>query len=277
MRRTHLPCLVFAWQCAVLFLVSWAGAVANADERLNNPPNNLPNPPVKVLQISGPISSQAFSKLSLDLSGFRNSDPIPAGLIVLLDSPGGDGDIAMQMGRLLRKHQAHIFVSRQCDSACAFLFMGGVARAASPDTLGVHAGRLTEMTQDGSIVREVDASRSLDRSFQLATYNRDVRRYLEEMGIDHRILDVMLAHRTSDVYRLSTEDMRRYQMTGFSDAYLSQRLQKLEADKEHPQINRVSFFARTMAVPSLCRAFESSDRQFVECYRRALFPKYQAQ
>lgn len=227
----------------------------------------------KVIRISGPISAQALTKLSLALNGFDNADPLPAGLIVLLNSPGGDGEVAMQMGRLLRKHHAHIFVTKQCDSACVFLLMGGVMRAASPGTLGVHAGRLTVMTRDGNIVKEVDANRSLDHSFQLASYNRDTRLYLQEMGIDHRILDVMLAHRTPQVYQLSTEEMRQYQLTGFDNAYLNQRVQTLEAQQETRQINRVSLFRRTMSVPIRCASAVPSDRRFVDCYRETLLPK----
>lgn len=224
----------------------------------------------KVIRISGPISSQALSKLSMDLMGFHNSDPIPAGLVVMLESPGGDGDIAMQMGRLLRKHEAHIFVSRQCDSACTFLFMGGVVRAAAPNTLGVHAGRLTVMAEDGKIVREVDASRSLKNSFQLATYNRDVRLYLQEMGIRHSILDLMLLHRTTQVYKLDATTMSLYGIVGIENAYLNRRIQELRASNEFAQINRISMFNRTMSVPIQCRTSELSDRNFIECYRRVL-------
>jgi hypothetical protein len=227
----------------------------------------------KVVRISGPISTQALTKLGLALNGFDNADPIPAGLIILLNSPGGDGEIAMQMGRLLRKHHAHIFVTQQCDSACAFLLMGGVVRAASPGTVGVHAGRLTVMTGDGNIVKEVDANRSLDHSFQLASYNRDTRLYLQEMGIDHRILDVMLAHRTPQVYPLSSEEMRQYQLTGFDNAYLNQRIQLLEAQQETHQINRVSLFGRTMSVPIRCSGAAPSDRRFVDCYQETLLAK----
>lgn len=251
---------LFAYACATTFAaVVYAG---NGDTHRT-----------KVIRISGPISTQALTKLNLALNRFDNTDPIPAGLIVLLNSPGGDGEIAMQMGRLLRQHHAHIFVTQQCDSACVFLLMGGVVRAASPGTLGVHAGRLTVMTGDGNIVKEVDANRSLDHSFQLASYNRDTRLYLQEMGIDHRILDVMLAHRTPQVYQLNTEEMRQYQLTGFDNAYLNQRVQTLEAQQETRQINRVSLFSRTMSVPIRCASAVPSDRRFVDCYRETLLPK----
>lgn len=124
----------------------------------------------------------------------------------------------MHMGRLPHQDNAHIFVTQQCDSACAFLLMGGVVRAASPGTLGVHAGRLTVMTGNGNIVKEVDANRSLDHSFQLASYNRDTRLYLQEMGIGQYNLDVMLTHQ---FYQLYTEEIHQLQLTGFDYGYLN--------------------------------------------------------
>lgn len=224
----------------------------------------------KVLRINGPISTQTLSKVTLDLIAFRNQDPFPAGLIVLLDSEGGDGDAAMAIGRLLRWHNAHVFVSNRCDSACVLIFMAGVVRAANPNTLGVHAGRLTLMTPEGKVVREVDASQSLDDSFQLATFNRDVRIYLQEMGIRHGILDVILAHRSMQVYKLSAADMSEYRVTGFDNTYLQERMGTLQRLFTAHQINRMSLFSRTMSVPKLCQKDISSDTAFVNCYGRVL-------
>jgi hypothetical protein len=158
--RTH-GAISFRHIIASFFLLAAVASSVWAQTRDQSPETN------KVIRISGPISTQALSKLNTDLTGFRNLDPVPAGLIVLLNSPGGDGDVAMQMGRLLRKHQAHIFVTHQCDSACAILLMGGVIRAALPETIGIHAGRLTVMAKDGHVIREVDANQSLDNAFHL--------------------------------------------------------------------------------------------------------------
>jgi hypothetical protein len=243
------------------FLLFWAVCTFAEESRSAAP---------KILRISGPISTQALSELNAELMGFRNYDPVPAGLIVLLNSPGGDGDVAMQMGRLLRKHQAHIFVTHQCDSACAILFMGGVVRAALAETIGVHAGRLTVMNKDGKIVQEVDANRNLGNAFQLVAYNRDIRLYIEEMGIHHGILDVMLAHPTSDVYKLNEAEMRRYQIEGISNDYLARRLRELQVNSSTHTITAMKLFNRSMSVPSNCRTSEFSNNQFIACYRRTL-------
>lgn len=67
----------------------------------------------RAIRIFGPISTQALTKLNLALNKFENSDPIPAVLIFLLNIPGGDGEIAMHMGRLPHQDNAHIFVTHQ--------------------------------------------------------------------------------------------------------------------------------------------------------------------
>ncbi len=227
-------------------------------------------PQPKILRISGAVAAQTLADVSLSFIGFRNEDPFPAGLIVLVDSPGGDGEVAMAIGRLLRQHKAQVIVSNRCDSACVLLLMGGVVRAAGPGTLGVHAGRLTLMKSDGQIVGEVDASRSLSDSFQLAGYNRNIRLYLQEMGIGHGILDVMLAHKTNQVYKLTLEDMSRYRVIGFDNRYLNERVRALDAMGYSQQVNRIELFNRTMSIPKSCKASESSDRDFIDCYRRTL-------
>ncbi len=224
----------------------------------------------RVIRITGAISSQTLSKLNADLAGFRNSDPVPAGLVVLLNSPGGDGDIAMQMGRLLRKHRAHVMALHQCDSACAILLMGGVVRAAISGAIGVHAGRLTVMADNGSVIREIDANRNLGHAFQLATYNRDIRQYIHEMGIDHALLDLMLAHPAPDVYKLNASELRRYQLTGFNEDYLNKRTLELNSNPWTHPITRTELFKRTMSVPDRCHRTESSNTQFIACYRWTL-------
>lgn len=171
----------------------------------------------RVIKIHEKISQQTLGRIQLTLTHFRNHDPFPAGLIVLLDSPGGDGEVAMEIGRLLRKNNAHIFVTRRCDSACVFILMGGVVRAANPGTVGVHAGRLNLMTHDGNVIKEIDATRNLNNAFQLTAFNTEVRQYLREMGIQHGILDVMLSQPPNRLYKLSAGELRQFNINGINE------------------------------------------------------------
>lgn len=224
----------------------------------------------KVVRISGPISAEAAARLHGELAGAPKRGAFPAGLLVLLDSPGGDGDLAMLMGRQLRKHQAHVFVLRQCDSACVFLLMGGVVRAASPGALGVHAGRLTVLTSSGKVVREVDASQSLSGSFQLAGFNRDIRLYLREMGIGHGILDVMLAHQTPEVYRIPAPQASFYQVTGVDPETLKRLVDQAQGANPSQSPDAATLVRRAMSVPVQCKNAALGDAAFLACYRRVL-------
>lgn len=228
-----------------------------------------------VLHINGPISLHKQVLLNQQLARINPVDPeqepIPAGLIVLLNSPGGDGEIAMALGRQLRARNAHIFVTGRCDSACVFILASGVVRAALPGSIGVHAGRLTQTDAQGRITREIDASQSLQDSFRLTGFNSQIRHYFNEMGIGHGLLDVILAHPTRQVYTLDTEALYQYGLLGFSNDYLNQRAALYnKADMDH-RINRIELFNRTMAVPTRCRSATGSDAEFIRCYNDVLY------
>lgn len=224
----------------------------------------------RVIRIQEIISKQTLNRLALELRHFKNTDRFPAGLIVLLDSAGGDGQAGMQIGRLLRQNNAHVFAMRQCDSACAFILMGGVVRAAAPGSIGIHAGRLTMMTPEGAIVKEVDASKSLDNSYQLVGFNNEVRLYLKEMGIRHGLLDLMLAQPASGLYKPTPSEMNLYEITAINSSYPTERINSFAHDPVLASIDRKTLVKRTRNVPQRCASSSMIDEAFVNCYRHTL-------
>lgn len=224
----------------------------------------------RVIRIHETISQQTLERLRMNLIGFHNSDPFPAGLIVLLDSAGGDGQTAMQIGRMFRQHRAHVFVSRRCDSACVFVLMGGIVRAATPGSVGVHASRLTMMTRDGKVTQEIDASRNLGHAYRLTSFNTEARQYLQAMGIGHGILDVMLAQPANRLYKLSATDLNRYQVNGIDPAYLRQRIADLVERGDIPAIDPSTFARRTLTIPRQCGDAIRTDHGLVRCYQQTL-------
>ncbi len=65
--------------------------------------------------------------------------------IVIISSHGGDLDVAMHLGRELRQAKVTTDIHQYCDSACAFVYVGGFRRLAhfrsniSPNSkLGIH-------------------------------------------------------------------------------------------------------------------------------------------
>ncbi len=261
-KRTHPTAQTF-------FKGLWVAAILGLGVTTSSIASDLGGIP-RVIKIHEKISQKTLGRIQLTLTHFKNLDPFPAGLIILLDSPGGDGDAAMAIGRLLRQNNAHIFVTRRCDSACVFILMGGVVRAANPGTVGVHSGRLTVMTHDGNVIKEIDASNNLNNAFQLTSFNTAIRQYIREMGIKHGILDVILSQPPNRLYKLSATDLLQFNVNGIKNDYLNQRFSDLSQRGYISNATQDQFKRRTLSTPKECGHFVSSDQRFIDCYRRAL-------
>ena len=223
----------------------------------------------KVLRLEGVITANTLTDFERRLSGWHNEDAFPAGLIVLLNSPGGDGEAAVKIGRLLRSKKAQVFVTGQCESACVFVMAGGVVRAANGGTVGIHAGRITLTNQRGQILKEIDSSQSLSNSFRLTSFNSQAHQYFSEMGLNTGFIDAMLAHKTIQTYKLSESEMRQYSVIGFEDQYLRDRAQFFEKQSGKYKLNRIELFNRTLSVPSLCKTV-TPNSAFIECFETVL-------
>lgn len=225
----------------------------------------------KVIRINGVITAKTLFDISQSLSGWTNKDEIPGGLLVLLNSPGGDGDVAMAIGHLLRQKRAQAFVTGRCESACVFILASGVVRAARSRTVGVHAGRLTISDPQGNVLKEVDATRSLNDSFKLTSFNSDIRNYFAEMGIEYGLLDVILAHQTKQTYQLSEQELKQYRLVGFDNEYFNERVSVFKNLPNPERVNRIELYNRTMAVPILCQLSSLKNSEFMSCYKAVLF------
>lgn len=224
-----------------------------------------------VLRLNGPITATTQLNVLRRLNQQpTNSEILPASLIVLLNSAGGDGEAAMAIGRALRQHHAHVFVVGRCDSACVFILAGGVVRAGVPGALGVHAGRLTQTNAQGHITREIDARQNLNDSFRLTDFNSQVRRYLKEMGIGQGLLDVMLAHPTQSVYRLSPQEITHFGLYGVDAEYLNQYVTLYNKAFENLPIHSNILTPRILSVPVKCRREIGNDTAFVLCYQHVI-------
>lgn len=230
-----------------------------------------PNAEPRILRLNGVITANSALEFNHQLSGWINQDPVPAGLIVLLNSPGGNGEAGMKIGHLLRQKKAQVFVTGQCESACVFILAGGVVRAASSDTVGIHAGRLTMTNQNGKILKEINSSQSLTNSFKITSFNSQAHKYFSEMGLSNGFLDVMLSHQTKQTYKLSEYEMQQYGVIGFENEYLRKRAQLFENIKGSDRVNRIELFQRTLSIPRLCKTQSSKDNTFIDCYKAVLY------
>lgn len=139
-----------------------------------------------------------------DVYGLLNAVITHKTRLVTFDSPGGTVWKALEMGRLIRKHQLATVQSRmyECSSACAFAFMGGAIRIADAGSIGVHKfyyedSRLTAQQATSSAQSEV----------------KTIMEYMGEMGISQDLMPLMLDYEATDMRYLSISEMERFHVT----------------------------------------------------------------
>jgi hypothetical protein len=123
---------------------------------------------------------------------------------VTFNSPGGNLLKALELGRLIRQNGLDTLQLRglECVSACAYAFVGGVARFAEPGSIGVHQASLAnpDATNTG------DAIDSIQRTTAI------VMGYLAEMGVDPALLAVAMGYGANDIRYLSGSEMEKYRV-----------------------------------------------------------------
>ena len=95
------------------------------------------------ISIKGPINSSLEKAFNKALSNIKQRNCVEK--IVMIHSHGGDLDIALHIGREIRANQFSTDMHGYCESACAFIYIGGVrrfvhqnSRIAKDSKLGVH-------------------------------------------------------------------------------------------------------------------------------------------
>jgi hypothetical protein len=242
---------------------------SNKSNSLEAETSNQSSGKVMVVGIKGQISKNALEKLKQSI-GQVSGDPIPAGLIVLLDSPGGDGVAAMQMGRLLRKANAHVFVTGQCASACIFVLASGVVRVAPSYSVGIHRGRVTMSDANAKIIKEVDINDNPQAKAALQHFESQAPIYFAEMGMSPELFPLMQSHELKGVYRLSSAEIAKAKLSGFENAYLQQRAAFYRNQTGSYRMDEDELIRRTQKVPSRCSGFEKHHTEFINCYKQTL-------
>jgi hypothetical protein len=124
---------------------------------------------------------------------------------VTFNSPGGNIDAAMRLGRMIRVLGLNTLQIRQleCSSACALAFIGGVQRYAAPGSIGVHQSSFSDTT-----------GMNLDDAIsRMQALTAVLIGYFKEMGIDPGLLEVALKYNASDIRYLSASEMAQYHVT----------------------------------------------------------------
>lgn len=222
---------------------------------------------VKFVEIKGSISRSLLANLKKIIQPLE-FDTVPAGLIVFLDSKGGDGMAAIEIGKILRNANAHVFVNGECASACVFVLAGGVVRGAPAFSVGIHRARITMSSDAGVIKKEVDANQDLTAQALLAKFDDSVMTYFSNMGIPQDLFIAMQSHPTKNVYRLSSHELGHYGLNGVDRDYLQLRTQMYANMPGRWPKDTDELFRRSSRVSAECVQYDPVN--FTKCYRRVL-------
>lgn len=122
---------------------------------------------------------------------------------LLLQSPGGSVQDALALGRHLRDKgiATTVLAGEICYSACPYLFAGGTTRTAEPGaSIGVHQHSFGENTFLPAFTAIDDIQRG----------QAEVMAYLDDMGLDVRLMRHALATPAAEIYLLLPEELERY-------------------------------------------------------------------
>jgi ATP-dependent protease ClpP protease subunit len=227
------------------------------------------NHQVKIIQIKGTISKKLLANLKPTIPAV-SEDTVPAGLIVLLDSKGGDGMAAIEIGRLLRKANAHVFVNGECSSACILVLAGGVVRGAPTFSVGIHQARVTLSSDAGVIKKEVNVDEDPQAKSLLDKFNASAKTYFSDMDISPELFVAMQSHPLKRVYRLSSPEITTYGLNGMESNYLMERAQMYAQRPGRWPKDSDELMRRTSKVSTECMLYDNSPIEFTKCYRKVL-------
>lgn len=249
----------------LLFVALSAAAQVPQPDPAPVPPPKLPAG-IRIVELRGLINQGAVSTLR---GVFESVDParLPAGAIVLLDSPGGDGLAAIEIGRMVHTAKAHVFVRGRCDSACVYILAGGVVRGVARDhAVGIHSPRLTTFVKGIGVV-DINSASNPNAAAALEAGNRRSRDYFREMGLPEALFAAMAATPADKMRRLDLAELPDLGLTGFDPAYLAGHA---PAAARVYRISEQEYERRTLGVPGKCLAEKVTPNEFVACYRRVL-------
>jgi hypothetical protein len=134
----------------------------------------------------------------------------PAPDRILLNSPGGSVQDALELGRSLRQSGFATALRAEdiCYSACPYLLAAGTTRTVPASaSVGVHQHYFGENTLLPAFVAVEDIQRG----------QGEVMTYLHEMGIDPLVMRHALATPPDEIYVLLPEELDRYNFTTETD------------------------------------------------------------
>lgn len=219
-----------------------------------------------MIEVKGSITPSLLAQLRPALENVETGR-FPAGLVVLLESNGGDGLVAIEIGRLLRAAKAHVFVRNRCASACVYVLAGGVVRGVARDrAIGIHSPRLTTFVKGIGVV-DINAATNPNAAAALDAGNKRSREYFAEMGLPEALFTAMMATPSDQTRYLDLSELAPLGLNALDPAYLAERAPSATAVY---RVSEAEYARRTLAASGICLAEPRPGAEFLGCYRRVL-------
>lgn len=204
---------------------------------------------------------------------------------VYLNSPGGDLQEALKLGRLIRKAGKQTIIGSlagvatfegtnrpidfpekgRCESACAYAFMGGQERQLGSGRLGLHRFYSTE--------RGLTSDEAQFLSGLLVEY-------MVEMGIDARLFLAASKEGAEGMYYVSEAEALDYSIVtpyGYDSLFLEPYLggvvaasRRLDPPKAYDQVKQVTFFCEQ----GRPKVMLTADAGYLEASKSVVVPKF---
>lgn len=193
--------------------------------------------------VQGEITKSDIKELekAVEIMSKTKSSPI-----FVLNSEGGDVEVAIAIGRQLRHFQAQALISRgKCLSSCVLILAGAVRRSLYGSNIGIHRPYLSATDQ-----KDYQATQSIQRRIA-----RLVKDYLEEVNVSPSLYDAMIAVPPEKMRLLSASELEGY---GILEVDPVQQELEDAAEARKYGISKVEYLGRKSEASITCNRYLSS-------------------
>lgn len=222
-----------------------------------------------VISINGKISRPLLDRIRENTQALSPENRFPPSLLVTLDSLGGDADAAIEIGKILRKYNAHVFVTNRCGSACVFIYVGGALRASIPRAIGIHSPYITYKSNSVESLKEIGIDKNEFEKNRLMIFDHKANDYFNSMGIPNSFYDSIRSLNTKELYWLEDKEIEKYQISGLSPESVDAVSRDLMG-KFNITLNKDKVISNSQHVLQECVYFKNEPNNFLKCYIRVM-------
>jgi ATP-dependent protease ClpP protease subunit len=227
--------MILRWQCVSLILSAFVFLTATNLCKAANFSIVAENPSkpfysgIARLVIDGEIKTGDFAQFAkmadiVSHEATLETNGVPA-IEVDLNSPGGDLNEAIQIGRLLRDRSMQTGLSAKsiCASACIFIYIAGVSRSTHTEArLGLHRPYFNPVE-----FASLSPAEARKKYASLVTVARD---YFLDMGMSEESFRLMMATPSNDIHWLNMLEQIQYGFFGVDPAWTELSIARLKRD-----------------------------------------------